>query len=330
MNYEKWNKIDMFIDMEEDPLKRYNYFDIDFGKCNYIFIIPESLCNIFSSFYSKILKNALIFFPKDFQQAIDLLNDYEKEEGIKENWIVICPCIELEKNIESIHNNKNIYCFIEYCPIFNHNHNNDYLYSFSKYYGEVDSSSELIEKLFKLSYIIYYRKKQKYEINNDFEVFELKYDSYFLVNLKNDCSKNHVKFEKLDKLYNLKINNDDCYFGIIKSLTLLNKYLEGKHYNALFNIIEKLGDIVILSDNYIENQLYSSIFFKNLHLLYLYFSNYPYIYGILSDEEINQILSTFKSNINKKELESNIMSGFNSLITIVDALVFKVDKGISK
>ena len=83
MNYENWNKIDLFIDMEEDPLKKFHYFKIDFTEFNYIFIIPETLSNLFSSFYSKILKDSLIFFPKDFEQAIELLKDYENEEGNK-------------------------------------------------------------------------------------------------------------------------------------------------------------------------------------------------------------------------------------------------------
>ena len=55
-------------------------------------ITPEHLTQEFSSFYSKILKNSIIFFPKDFQQAKELLNDYESEVGNKENWIVISPC----------------------------------------------------------------------------------------------------------------------------------------------------------------------------------------------------------------------------------------------
>ena len=76
-----------------------------------------------------------------------------------ENWIMISPCIEVEKNL-NIHENKNIYCFIGYCPFFNHKHNIEFLYKFSKYYGIVNSGSELIEKLFKLNYI-YITEKNK-------------------------------------------------------------------------------------------------------------------------------------------------------------------------
>ena len=325
MNYEKWNKIDLFIDMEEDSLKKYNYFKIDFNKFNYIFIIPEHLSNLFSSFYTKTIKDALIFFPKDFQQAKELITDYENEEGNKENWIIISPCIELEKNIQTFHEDKNIYRFIGYCPIFNHEHNTDFLYKFSKYYGIVDSCNELVEKLFKLSVIFYYRKKQNYEINNNDDVIELKYDRKFLIDLKNDYSKNHVIYEKLDKFYNFKIKNDESYFAFINSLAFINKYVEDRNFTLLFNIVGKLPNIIILSDNLEENYILSLSFLNHLHLLYLYFSNYPYFYGMLTDEEINQILTTFKPNITKSDLESNIISGFNALIDIVRSLAYKVN-----
>ena len=187
INICNFNKIDLFISMEDDPLQKYNYFKIGFNKCNYMFIVPDHFSNLFSSFYSKILKNTLIFFPKDFQQTKELLNDYENEEGNKENWIIISPCIELEENIQTLNENKNIYCFIGYCPIFNHEHNCDLLFQFSKYFGMVDSCSELLEKLFKLSNIFYYRKKQKYEINNDMNnIIELKYDTKFLMDFNNE------------------------------------------------------------------------------------------------------------------------------------------------
>jgi hypothetical protein len=153
--------INSFIQIGENPLKKYTHFTNYFNNCNYIFIVKESLSNSFSSLYSKILKDALIFFPKDFQQTKELLNDYENEVGNKENWIVISPCIELEKNIQIYHNNTNIYRFIGYCPIMNHIHNYDILNKFSKFYGIMKTSVELIERLFKLNHIFYYRKKQK-------------------------------------------------------------------------------------------------------------------------------------------------------------------------
>ena len=46
-----FSKMDMFIDDEDNPLEKYDYFKIDFTICNYIFIIPEHLAQLFSSFY---------------------------------------------------------------------------------------------------------------------------------------------------------------------------------------------------------------------------------------------------------------------------------------
>ena len=328
MNCEKWNKIDLFIDIEEDPLKKYDYFkNIEFDKCNYVFIIPESLSELFSSFYSKKLKDSIILFPKDFQQAKELLNDCENEGGKTENWIMIAPCMELEKNLQ-IFNNKNIYCFIGYCPIFNHEHNIDSLYTFPKFYGIVDSGSELIEELFKLNYIIYYRKQQ-YETNNHADAFEIKYDINVLIDLQNECSKNHVKREKLDKYFNFKINRDECFFGFIKSFILLNTNILYEKYDVLFNLIGIFGDLIIITDDPIENKKLASLLFARLHLLYLYFSNYPYFFGKLRDEGINQIILSFKPNMSKSELESNVISGFNALTGIVEYLSDKVSKGMS-
>ena len=107
-------KIFSFIYIDENPMEKFNYFKNDFNICNYMFIVPNELVDVFSKNYSKILKNPLTFFPSNFQEAIELLNDYEKEEGIKGNWIIISSCYEIEKNIQKFHENKNIYRFFLY------------------------------------------------------------------------------------------------------------------------------------------------------------------------------------------------------------------------
>ena len=175
------NKINLFINLEEHPLMKYNFFKISFNICHYIFIVPEQFSLLFSSFYSIILNNSLIFFPKDFQQAKELIKDYENEREIQNNWIIISPCTELEKNIEEFNENKNIYFIIGYCYIFNHEHNFEYLYKFRKFYKIVESCDEILEILFKLNNIYYFRKKQKYELLNDEnEIMELKFTTKFL------------------------------------------------------------------------------------------------------------------------------------------------------
>ena len=315
---------------EDDPLYQYNYFKIDFTICNYMFITPEPLIKIFSSVYSKVLKDATIFFPKDFQQAKELLIDYETEVGNKENWIIISPCEELENNIKSFHENKNIYYFIGYCPMTSHKHNLEFFYKFNKYYGIVDTYGDLIVKLFKLNNIFYYRKKQKYGINNNInEIFELKYDTKFKFDFNNECSKNSVIYYKYFELYNYKMSQEKLYFLFIQSLTFLNKYLEKENYDILFNYLQKLSETFIFSDDEREKVIKASKFLKNLHILYLYFSNYPYLYGALTDEEIDKALSSYKPNTLNLSLVIIYNSFFNSLVNVVDVLASKVNKGIS-
>ncbi len=334
MIYKNWNKIDSFIGSEEDPLKNYNYFfkKIDFSKCNYSFIIPEPFSDLFASFYSKILKDSFIIFPKNFEQAKELLNDYENEEGYKENWIIIAPCIELKKNIKVFHENIDIICFIGYCPIFNHWDDESYFHLFSKFYGIVDSYSELIEKLFQLSNIFYFRKNYNYFINNkNADIIELKYDTKFLINIQDENSKECVISEKLDKLYDFKMNNDQYYFTLIKTYNFLSKCLKEKNYNLIDQIIGKYLPHNMLYIEFLpyEKGTICAVFLKDLHLLYFYFHNYPYLYGLLTDEEINHIFSKFKPNMEKKELDKNFLISYNAIAQITTLFAMNIDMGIS-
>lgn len=225
MNSEKWNKIDLFIGTEDPPLKNYEQFfkKITFDKYNYSFIVPPNLSDLFSSFYSKILKDSFIIFPKDFKENNELINDYENETGKEKKWIIISPCNELKKNIEIYHQKETIICFIGYCPIFNHFHNDIYFYSFSKFYGIVDSCNQLVDLLFELSNVFYFREKQKYEIKNNIDTLELKNETFCLINIKEANESNAIINEKLTRLYNSKINKIHEYFIFIKSYNFLCK-----------------------------------------------------------------------------------------------------------
>jgi len=315
--------------MEGEPLKKYNYFKIDFTICNYIFIVPEQMRSMFDQFYSHRLKNSIIFFPKDYQQAKGLLNDIANEEGNIDNWIMICPCVELEYNILILNENKNIYQIVAYCP-FDHEHNIDVFFQFQKFYGIVNSYDELMVKLFKLNDIFYFRKKQKYELDSDVnDIIELKYDTKYILDFNNDCSKNDVTDVKFSGLYESKIKDDNCYFAFIQSYTFLKNCIEEKKFDLLYNIFENLSGILIISNDELEKTLLATNLLKNLHLLFFYFANYPYLYGVLTDEEINEIFSQFKPDMEKNELLAIFASGYISLISTVDSLVSQINKGNS-
>ena len=111
MNYFS-KKVKSYTAIDTRFLKQYEYFKINFSEFKYIFIIPEPLLLYFNLLYSKLLKNSLIFYPKDFKQVEEILNIYEKKIGNKNNFIVISPADQLEENIATFHENKIIYYFI--------------------------------------------------------------------------------------------------------------------------------------------------------------------------------------------------------------------------
>ena len=95
------------------------------------------------------------------------------------------------------------------------------------------------------------------------------------------------------------------------------------------NIFEIIANILIITNDELEKTLLATTLLENLHLLYFYFANYPYLYGVLTDEEINVIFSKFKPDMEQKELYEIFASGYNSLILTVDSLVSQINKSNS-
>ena len=327
------NGMDSFLSIEGEPLKKYDYFKIDFTKCNYIFIVPQQFSEIFSSFYSNNLKNSIIFFPKDYPQALELLNDIKEEEGTKDNWIMICYCKELEKYINILNKNKNVYLIVVYCPFSEHNHDFDFFFKFSKFYDIVYSYNKLIEILFKFNNIYYFRKKQNYDIdykiNDNNNTIDLKYDTSILIDYNNDCSKKNVIIDKFRSNYAYKRNNGDIYFSFIQLYTFLKKCIDDAKFDLLYIMFENLSDKFVVQKDLLEKTLTSTNLLLDLLTLYLYFSNYPYLYGALSDFEIDKILSRFKRDMSREELYLIFASGYNCIIVFTEGLVSQINRGES-
>ena len=125
-------KIRSFIGIDQNLFDEYNFFDIKFNICNYIFMIPAELSLLFDTYYSLFLNKSLLFSPKNSKEAIKILNSYKIKGDNRDNWIIIAPCIILEKNIKMFDEDKNVSFIIGYCPIFNHEHNFEFLYKFKK------------------------------------------------------------------------------------------------------------------------------------------------------------------------------------------------------
>ena len=94
---DEWLRLYIYIDIKENPLSKYKYFEIGFDKCYYMFVVPERFRFLFTCLYSRIINDSLVLYPKDFHQVKEILDKHEKEEGITENWILISPCVELKK-----------------------------------------------------------------------------------------------------------------------------------------------------------------------------------------------------------------------------------------
>ena len=325
---DEWLRLYFYIDIKENPLSKYKYFEIGFDKCYYMFVVPERFRFLFTCLYSRIINDSLVLYPKDFHQVKEILDKHEKEEGITENWILISPCVELKKNIQNFHQNKNIYKFIGYCPDINHKHDEDFfLWQFPKFFGIEISSYQLIKTLFKLSNIFYYRKRQNYEIVNDDNAIKLRYDRNVLIDVKNECSKNHVLEEKYVKFFNFRKEDDESYFEFINLYTLLERNIEMKNIVILIYIMGKFPDYVKVMDDDILNKISSSYLLRNYIMLYLYFSNYPYLFGVLTDEEIDNIILSFKPGITLIELSQKCIRGFHSLTFLCDDLCEKIYNG---
>ena len=93
--------------------------------------------------------------------------------------------------------------------------------------------------------------------------------------------------------YYFKLKNNESYFAFIKSYTLLKNYLINDNYDILSDILENFLNKIIKPEEQFEKFLVTSYLLINLLLLYLYFSNYPYAYGALDNEDMNKIFSKF-------------------------------------
>ena len=77
-----------------------------------------------------------------------------------------------------------------------------------------------------------------------------------------------------------------------------------------------------------EKRIKSANFLKNLFILYLYFSNYPFVYGLLNDEEIDDFLSIIKPDLNFIELVLMYNLVLNQVINVVEEVALFIEQGI--
>ena len=242
----------------------------------------------------------------EFCKGYDLdttINFFKKESNSE--WIVITPGSQGEELIQNLENFNCIKSFFIYCR---NTEFHDWANKIKKV-GCLTSNPEILcQKFIELNtnYIIpkfNYKRKE----NNDILSNLNKIDSKNILNLKTPFIK--LLFENENKVKN-KYNN--------LCIKLIN-YLNGDDVkNDLAEDDCPLNEVVKLFPR-IEKELYIESIIdntKNLTILSLYFSKYPYLFNLLSFQEVKDLF--------KEKIQPEIMIEQKKLSTIIEKLSNKI------
>ena len=248
-----------------------------------IFWYDPKRSNDFDNF-RKCFENVKVYKGFDIESTLQF---FQKESSIEE-WIVISP--DVEELISKLHEKDSIKAFF----IYSHGPGLD-KEDWTKKYEKIKVITGEIEVL----------TKTFIEINKDYLIPNFKYDDEKKKKIDFDLS--HMNKLKSRNIFALKsvlrenidlmksIDNNKNKYNIfcmktihyIKSENILNIFKENKeNENAVFyhfteNI--KLDDV---------DRLTKIIkFVRNITLISMYFSNYPYIYNLFSYKEVKDLLA---------------------------------------
>ena len=227
-----------------------------------------------------------IQFYKGFD--IDSIINFFNNESSLEEWIVITPGSKGEEIISKLHENKSIKAFFVFCykP---ENHE-----KWTKKYEKIKCLTNEFEVL----------TKNFIEINKDYLIPIFKYDEdrkkkiinvdYNFDNLKsnNIFALQSVKRENNDTLKSINKNQNKYNIFCMKTLRYLKEEKCTKDFedsikdeNAVFY---KYVDTIKLEDKERIKKMIK--FVKNITLISLYFSKYPYLLNLFSYDEIEKML----------------------------------------
>ena len=283
------NNIDISFDKEQNDEKKDIKKDKTFPKGTKYEEELNSNFKYFNIFwYDPNKSNDFDNFKKCFENVqfnkaydIDSIKKFFKNEYISE-WIVITPGSKGEELINNLDNIKCIKYFFIYCK--NPKLHESWASSYKKV-GCVTSNPEILcQKLI--------------ELNNKYRLPNFNYQSK---------SNNEIE-SKINSDYIFKINSQK-----LKEIIQAKNATKNSYNNLCFKILNYLGKDNIMNDFIEANMENNSPFnlfaifshqigkgvmeqvinnLKNLTLLSLYFSKYPYIFNLLSAEEVNALFIT--------------------------------------
>ena len=243
-----------------------------------------------------------IYFKKSFENVqfkkaydIESIVNFFKRESSLEEWIVITPGSKGEELISKIHENRLIKAFIVFCykPKIHKNWVKNYKkikcltkdpIKLTKTF--IDLNKNYLIPVFNYNEI---NNNNKIKIDFDLHFTNLKSDNKF--SIKSILRENEDAIKSINKnvnkynifcmkTYHYLKKEDNCYEYFIK--TIKNK--DAKFYEYVINI--KIEE---------KNRIKKIIkFVKNITLISLYFSQYEYLFQLLS---YNEIYNLFKDKI---------------------------------
>ena len=287
--------------------KNYNIYDryekelsLNFKYFNVFWFDPNNTHDF--DYFKKSFQNVRFLKAND---AESIVNFFNKESSIEE-WIIILPGSKSEELMSKIHEKESIKAFFIFC--FKPESYKDLAIKYKKVYCIIKEPDILYSKII--------------EINKDYLVPIFNY-------IDNDNDK--VKYNFDLNTNNLQSNNRFALQSIKREINDLLKSLEKnknkynifcmKTYNYLksensFNEFEEtIKDENVVFYKYVENMKFEEKdrikkilqFVKNITLISLYFSSYPYLYNLFSYKEIKNII---KDDITPK----NYMDLYNKCV----------------
>ena len=229
-----------------------------------------------------------------FYQAFDIeaiINFFEKLSSLEE-WIIITPGAGGEKMISKLHDNPSIKAFIIFCGK-------------PKLHKEWSKKYEKIKCITNDPILL---TEQFINLNKDYKIPVFNYnDSNNKMKIKIDFDLHftNLKSKNTFSLNSILRENEDAMKSINKNVNKYNIFcMKTFHYlknqdKCFDDFIESIKDEKAIFYRFIKNIKINETerikkiikFVKNITLISLYFSQYPYLFQLLSYDEINYLLN---------------------------------------
>jgi len=278
--FENENKI-----YEKELRLNFKYFNVFWFDPNYTHDFD---------YFKKSFENVRFLKANDSESIVNFFN---KESSIEE-WIIISPGSKSEELLSKIHEKELIKAFFIFC--FKPELYKELSKKYGKIYCITKEPSILYKKIieFNRDYLVpnfnYINNDNKNKIRYNFDLNDNNLESknkFALQSIKREINDLNKSLEKIKNKYNI---------------FCMKTYIYLKSENSLSEFEETIKDENVVFYKYVENMRFEEKdrikkiikFVKNITLISLYFSSYPYLYNLFSYQEIENMI---KDDITPKD-----------------------------